>query len=102
MFIIFLVWTLYVIITLKKESMVGANKESIKEIATTSKSLALDMKKHEYDPEAMKEGQRKMFIVLQIAILVNAFVYLAVCISTNFYMNFSNDPNGYYHQQCIL
>ena len=63
-FLIFTVWTVYVIITLKSENMVGVNKDAIKNIASTSKSLALDMKKHEYDPEAMKEGQRKMFIVL--------------------------------------
>lgn len=44
--------------------MINVSKSAIKEIAKTSKDLALDLKKHEYDEEKMKMAQRQMFVVL--------------------------------------
>jgi hypothetical protein len=63
-FFVFTCWTIYVIKFIRSDNMINVSKSAIKEIAKTSKDLALDLKKHEYDEEKMKMAQRQMFVVL--------------------------------------
>ena len=60
--------------------MVHFSTEAVKEIAISSKNLALDTKKHEYDAEKMHADQRKMFVLLQLATLGCGFVYAVTLI----------------------
>lgn len=76
--------------------MINVSKSAIKEIAKTSKDLALDLKKHEYDEEKMKMAQRQMFVVLQIGIFLNAMVYGGYNIASNLFIKAQDDPSNYY------
>jgi len=66
MFLIFTIWSAYVIKTLRSENMdmLSLNTGSIKNIAANSKNLALSTKKREFDAIKMHDDQRKMFILL--------------------------------------
>ena len=51
-----LVWSPFALYNMKTSPLMKANKEGVKEIFKTSKTLALDSKKkEEHDEEAMKE-----------------------------------------------
>jgi len=57
-------WTGFVIYQFRDDEMVKLNKDAFKKIAKNSKEMALSSEKKDFDHEAMKSDQLKMYIIL--------------------------------------
>jgi len=57
-------WTVFVIYQFRDDEMVKLNKDAFKKIAKNSKEMALSNEKKDFDHEAMKSDQLKMYIIL--------------------------------------